>query len=713
MTGPAPQSAKPRPSPAVIRGQDYPFRDAEKSRKADYMRRLMRDTEADAVARYKIAARNMLFADGRQHIDWSLRDRTWMDAPNAPGEIRTVANYIRPILRSRLSRILSGDFVWRAVPRSNADDDRDQAAVAENLVSARWDTLTMDNRLRYALWLSFTGGVSFLKSFWNPNLGSLESARMVMPVGPNGEPLEVPVDAQGQPVIGEDGQPGTPDQGYRYHLGDTDVAVRSLFNIRVNADAYGLDVAEGFRWLIDSEVVPRSVVQERYGIELKTAKVADTHQQSTWERIVKSVGHAFGTGADRYASADAPESEDSVLLSEYWEPATETMRGGRLLVMAGDEELYDGDLPQGIVPYVPVYDERRPFDAFGRATTNDLVPPQRTVNRMLSLILQELRAEGTGQWMGFDLAGVFDQLSNETNAHIKIPVTTQTMAMGLDRLVARVPKTAINQSWLVMLDEAKKQMFDIGAFHEIQRGQVPPGVDSGVAVQYLMEAENAQLHDTVRTLKATLIQWGRHQLTLARWGYGPDEERWLRVHRDDLGFMLENVTGADLPDPEMVDLDVDGFEPASKAAYRADIKDLMDKGQLDPRTGLKLLDLGRGVAGAYESQTRHYAKARAENLVFERGEAQPVVPPGGDPGFPIYMNPDGSPMLLTRDDDHGLHVERHNEIALDTSKPWPLRMAVLAHIEAHRQAASTQMMEAQAQMAPQEPRGTTSQEAPR
>lgn len=713
MTGPAPQSAQPRPSPAVIRGPDYPFQDAESSRKVDYVRRLLRDTEAEAVARYKIAARNMLFVDGRQHIDWSLRDRTWQDAPSAPGEIRTVANYIRPILRSRLSRILSGDFVWRAIPRSNADEDRDQAAVAENLVSARWDALEMDSRLRYALWLAFPCGVSYLKSFWNPNLGALKTATMVLPMGPNGEPLEVPVDVQGQPVLGEDGLPGAPDQGFRYHLGDTDTAVRSLFNIRTNPDAYGLDVAEGFRWLIDSEVVPRSVVQERYGVELKTAKVADTHQQSTWERIVKSVGQAFGTGADRYASADAPSDVDSVLLCEYWEPPTETLKKGRLLVLAGEEVLYDGDLPHEIVPYIPIYDERRAFDAAGRPTVNDLVPPQRTVNRMLSLILQELRSEGTGQWMGFDLPGVFDQITNETNAHIKVPVTTQTMAMGLDRLVSRVPKTAINQAWLAMLEEAKRQMFDIGAFHEIQRGQVPPGVDSGVAVQYLMEAENAQLHDTVRQVKASCIGWGRHQLHLARWGYGPSEERWLRVHRDDLGFLLEDVTGADLPDPEMVDLDVDGFEPASKAAFRADIKDLMDKGQLDPRIGLKLLDLGRGIAGAYESQTRHYAKARAENLAFEKGELTAVHPPGEENGIPVWMNPDGSPLLLSRDDDHLLHIERHQEIALDTSKPWEIRQALLSHIEAHRMAAMTQMIEAQSQMAPQEPRGTTSQEAPR
>lgn len=714
-----------RPSPEVIRGPDYPMPDAPDARKADYLRKLLLDSEGDAVARYRIAARNLMFIDGRQHIDWNLQARSWQDSPTAPGEVRTVVNYIRPILRSRLSRILSGDFVWQCVPRSNDDEDRDRATVAEQLIRARWEALSMDNRLRYGLSMGFACGVSFLKSFWNPNLGAMATAMVAMPgpdgapmVGPDGQPILVPVDGAGQPIVGEDGSPGDPSNGFRYRLGDTDTAVRSIFNIRVNADCYGLEVGEGFRWLIDSEVVPKSTVQERYGVELTAAKTADVHQQRVWERLVRSVGQVFGTYSDRYSGTESPSEKDTVLLSEYWEPVSETMPGGRLLVVAGDQILYDGELPQKIVPYVPVYDERRPFDAMGRGMVNDLIPPQKTINRMVSLILQELRAEGTGQWMGFDMAGVFDQITNGTNDHIRIPVSTQSMAMGLQNIVQRVPKTQINAAWLTMLEESKRQMFDIGAFHEIQRGQVPPGVDSGVAVQYLMEAENAQLHDTVRTLKASLVQWARHQLTLARWGYGDNEQRWLKdSSRDDLDYLLESVTGADLPDPEKVDIDLEGMEPASRAAFRADIKDLMDKGQIDPHTGLKLLDLGRGVAGAFESQTRHYAKARTENLAFERQEFTAIEAPDDQGlGLPVFMNADGSPMLLTEDDDHALHIERHQELALDSTKPWPLRQIVLAHIAAHRQAMSVQLMMAQQQaMAlapPQEPSGTAPQGAP-
>ena len=692
MTAPAPSPAE-RPDPQTLRGPDYPFPGAPPAEVADYVQRRLRESEADAIARYKIAARNLLFTDGRQHIDWNLQQRAWLEMPSAPGQVRTTANYIRPILRSRLSRILSGDFVWRAVPMSNADDDRDQASVAENLLTFRWDALQMDNRLRYALWLAFSCGSAYLKSFWNPNLGNLVTASLKVP-GPGGELVEIPVDAEGNPVLGEDGNPGKPDLGYRYRQGDTDCAVRSLFNIRVNPDAYGLDVAEGFRWLIDSEVVPRTVVQERYGVELKGTMAQETKQQGVFERLVRSVGQVFAAGSsenERYTAASSPET-DTALLSEYWEPASDTLPEGRLIVLANHDVLFDGPLPHGIVPYTPIYDERRPFDAAGRGTVNDLIAPQRTVNRMLGLILQELRAEGTGQWVGFDLNGVFDQLSNEANTHVKVPWNTQTASIGLDQLIKQMPHRSINAAWLEMYRESKAQMFDIGAFHEIQRGQVPPGVDSGVAVQHLMEAENAQLHDTVRTLKQGLISFGRQQLHIARWGYGEDEQRWIRVNRDDMGYTVEDMSGSDLPDPDMIDIDVEGLEPRSRAAQRADILSLMEKQLLAPSIGMQMLDLGRGIEGVYESQTRHYAKARTENLAFERGEVVVIQPPDGS--LPLFFNQDQSPLLLSKDDAHELHIERHQELALDASKPWPIRQLVLAHIESHRQAMDMQMMEA-------------------
>src|SRR5690349_17517141 len=131
---------------------------------------------------------------------------------------------------------------------------------------------------------------------------------------------------------------------------------------------------------------------------------------------------------------------------------------------------------------------------------------------------------------------------------------------------------------------------------------------------------------------------------------------------------------------------------------RAEIKDLMEKQLIDPRKGFQLLDLGRGVEGVFESQTRHYAKARKENIALEKGEIT-KQPSGQDPetGEQLFrfINKDGSDVLLPDDDDHAIHIEIHQDLALDVSKPWPVRQNAILMCHYHRQAVDAAAQHAQ------------------
>ena len=278
----------------------------------------------------------------------------------------------------------------------------------------------------------------------------------------------------------------------------------------------------------------------------------------------------------------------------------------------------------------------------------------------------------------------------------------------------RIPATPLNQARLVAIQESKSAMFDIGAFHEIQRGSTPPGVDSGVAVELLMEAENAQLNDTVRQLKLTMIRWGRTQGSIARWGYGDDEARWIPAGTEAQDFLVESINGSDLPDFDDIDIDLEGFQPRSTAAYRAEIKDAMDKGWIPPNQGLDLMGMGRGLKGAFLIEGRQYAKARRENLAIEREQFFLVASPDLSPtaGGPAFLHLDMSPFLLPSVDDHNRHIEIHSEIALDDTKPWPIRQAILLHIQEHQSMLAQQAAQAvQLQMAT-DPKMISAQSSP-
>lgn len=702
------QPATPSAPPSLteIRGAAYPAPGSPPPLLVRYVQLLLQDGDQDATARYRKVTQNLLFADGRQHIDWSLREKAWKEAPSADGRIRVTMNYIRPILRSRTQRLMSSELSWRAIPHSNAHEERDRAAVATNLLDARWHGSEMDAKTRQAIFLADCCGVCYFKQFWNPTIGPLTGATILAPHPITGQPTPYPVDAQGQVLADDQGNPleGN-DLGFRYRPGDTDTAIRTIFNIRLNPDAQGLEPNEGLRWLLDAEVVPISVVKERWGP--RAAKVQATQgvgMMRQYERIVRSIANRPTTSNnDLLTGRDGQQipDKDTTLYVEYWEAPSDTMPQGRLLIVAGEELLFPrpelGDqegLPQGILPFVVVYSERRPLDPFGRPVVDDLIAPQKVINSQWGAILEEQALNGPGQWAMFDIPGLSDQVTNLSAAHIKIPMQSAFANRGIGDLIQRInPGQSAPDRWR-MLQEAKATMFDIGAFHEIQRGQVPPGVDSGIAVQLLQEAENGQMHDSVRGLKQSLIQWGRQTGKLAKWGYGEHEERWIPQQRPDLGYLVESVTGLDLPDFDTLTIDLEGFRPSSQAALNAEIKDAMTQGWIDPRRGLQMMDLGRGIQGAFESQGRHYSRARRENLAIQKGQFQMIAHPKNSPleGMPALIHPeDQSPFLLPADDDHLIHIDTHQEIALDDTRPWHERQTALMHANEHRLILQSQM----------------------
>lgn len=723
MTAPAVASDAPL-TLADIRGADYPAPGSQGVGVSggvvtDFVSRCITDTEMQAQARYQKAARNLLMSDGRQWIDWRRTERAWRDMPVPDGKVRTTANYIRPILRSRQQRILSSNFQWRVEPRTNDYEERDRATVGERFLSTRYDKVGMDGKVRLGLFLADNCGVSYLKSFWNATIGPQQTPTVTLPHPVTGQLTDYPLSAQGEPMADENGDPvQDPQNAYKYRPGDTDTALRTIFNVRLNPDATGIEPDEGFRWLLDMDMRPISAIKEQWG---QAAREVSQQQGAPalnqYRNLIAAVGPlGFGSpgGMDTQRLSSSPSNvNDLTLYAEYWEDRSVLMPQGRLIVIAGEVLLYDGPLPQGRILHKPIYSERRPFDAYGRPLVDDLVPPQRTINQQLSAILTELMGDGMNQWAVMDLPGLADQITNTDRSILKVPLRGMMANRGIQDLVMRVPPTPLNQSRIAAIELSLRQMFDIGAFHEIQRGQVPPGVDSGIAVELLMEAENAQLHDTVRQLEATLIGWGRDQVALGRWGYGDNEDRWIPAGQADLDFLVEGVNGMDLPDPDDLDITLDGFEPKSTAAYRAEIREAATNAWITPNQAMDLLGLGRGLKGAFLVEGRQYAKARRENLDIEREQFFMVTAPALSPtaGGPAFLHIDSSPFLLPSVDDHLRHIEIHSEIALDDTKPWPIRQAILLHIQEHQTILSQQaamLMAAQNEEQPPEPKQPTS-----
>lgn len=723
----SPDAAGPAPLPGPkltdIFGAEYPDPDAEGTVKAAYVEKLYQSGEADALARYRQATQNILYENGRQYIIWSNRRKEWADLPLEEGEIRVTINKIRPMLRARAQRMLSPQVKFAAEPDSNSYEARDKAKMARNFVQARFKQTSVDQKLDAGLNLAFCAGVSALKSFWNPAIGPLTPATKFLPLTrpaldpSTGEPVR---DEQGQPVLEQGpvveqyvdqtgaplGPARTPDgaeippppEAFRYRPGDTDTVLRTVFNIRINPDAHGWTTAEGLRWLVDSEVIPLERARATWP-ELAT-KIQPSAGATglTYERIAAhSAVSRIGQGASAATAGSSPNQllKDGVLVHEYWQLPDETFfPEGRTITIVGGLQAYDGPFPDGVFPYDPIYDEPAELTAYGRPSVNDMRSPQDVVNTQWTSIAQEMKQSGLGQWISWDVPGLDDQITSEGGAILKVPMRTGLGNRSISDVVHRIPPAQIGGDRWRMIDMAERALYDIGAYHEVTRGQIPPGLDSGVAITQLLEQEAGQLRRPMDALKRSLIGWAEKQTEIARRHYGDSPKRWVPADRPDMEFLIEGVRGVDLPEPGEIRFDLENWRPFSETAHRAEIKDLITSNILPPTLGLKLLDLGRGVEAAYESESRHYVRARHENVLIEQGavvvqEGKPTRGPDGQvvpPPTRLVNAQTGEPLLLPLDDNHVLHMDVLDELILDPTKPQPVRQLAAMHKQEHRQA---------------------------
>lgn len=139
--------------------------------------------------------------------------------------------------------------------------------------------------------------------------------------------------------------------------------------------------------------------------------------------------------------------------------------------------------------------------------------------------------------------------------------------------------------------------------------------------------------------------------------------------------MLDSIRGGDIATAGEVNVDLRGFRPQSRAAFNAEIRELMQIGALDAPQGLRLLDLGRGVRGLFESEGRHWSRARFINKQIVDGN---YVIFEDELGVPHLIDGQGKPYVLAEFDDHAIHLDILNELILDDSRPERVRQAAMS-----------------------------------
>jgi hypothetical protein len=172
--------------------------------------------------------------------------------------------------------------------------------------------------------------------------------------------------------------------------------------------------------------------------------------------------------------------------------------------------------------------------------------------------------------------------------------------------------------------------------HEVTRGQTPPNVESGVAIQALQEMDNRPVGPTYGDIE---LSWQEAlELALCRAEQFYDEERVIHAVGRDRTLDVMRIRSLDLTGKIKVTVRAGSTVPRSRAAYQWLLIQLKREQVItDPKQLLRLMEIGGGT-DLHTSYALDINAARVEN-------------------YKMMTQEEIWPMPY---EDHVIHVEEHN-----------------------------------------------------
>lgn len=519
-------------------------------------------------------------------------------------QIRTVDNRVLPIYRTMMAKLTKNKPMPDAKAHSREESDIQAARAAAKLEENHWKTLELDEKhIELAGWLVATGNV-FYKQFWNPKKGDhIEDTRQMdteAGLNPDGTPQYKDNPQQSGPQ-----QPG--EQQVSFNLGDTDLVVRTPFNIYPQPGKTKMRDMTEFG---DAEIMDVGEVENIYG------KKVTPEKDTKYVKIQSAVGQ---TG--NIATA---EMANSVTVKEmYILPCPQFPKGLKFCwakdVLLNAEE----DCPEIPITHFGLIEI--PGQFWYKGLIDDVIPLQKRWNQLLSKI--EMHNDYYN-----DPPTIVDESI--------VPVELWTTEPGLI-LPSKVPgvdvRGAINTMQVPQLDPAifkEMEILDVQfeivpVLNKVSFGKDTANATSGKAINFLQEKDDDIVRPLIDQIESGYAQVFERDFKLCQKYY--EEDRGFAIVGEDNKVEWIEFTKANLDANIDVGVEPGSAMPRSKAAQQTMVMDMLNAGFFtNPQTGhpdfpkaLKYMEFG-SVDDIYQDNALDSNQAKRENEKMKDGT--PVEP---------------------------------------------------------------------------------------
>lgn len=571
---------------------------------------------------------NMNFVVGNQFAQISSKGDIEECGKDYFWQEREVYNHIAPILETRLAKLGRVKAKAQVRPATSDDDDVASASLATKLIDAVCKENDFSAQLALAnTWSEITGS-AFFKVTWDSQKGHS-------------------LDKEGKVKEG-------------------DVTITLCPPFEIFPEDIAITDIDKQASIIHAKVLTVKEVKRIWNKDVQGKDV------NVFSFDNAQVGGGFGYTATMPKIVSETRS-DSVTVIEKYEAPTREYPNGRLLIVAGDTLLYQGDLP-----YLNGEDGTRgyPFSKqvcidnlsnfFGTSVVERIIPVQRAYNTVKNRKHEFMNRMAVGVYAVEDGSVDTDQLEEEGLPPGKVVVYRQGSTPPIALSPSQVPSEFSREE-----EKLLNEFVMISGVSEVTTySQVPSNVASGTAISLLLEQDDTRIALTADSLRESIKRISKQVLRLYR--QYAKVPRVKRITGENGEVEIASFSAGNIDSEDIVFDTISDIED-TLSARRAMVYDLLklglfedDNGRLSTTTKSRLFEiLGFGNwEDGRNADDLHRKKALKENKEMETV----------DVGVDVY-------------DNHAMHISEHVRMIVSSrcAKNQQMRDRVAEHIAKHNE----------------------------